>query len=522
VSSLTLPSRRRARGALVVGQEIQGALSLEADVVIVGSGAGGAAAACELCEAGLDVIVCEEGGYVPTRDFSHSVSESLRRLYRDAGTNIILGEPGIVFSEGRTVGGSTVLNGGLAWRTPDRVLKRWQWEHGLPAGRFGPAAMAPVLERVERAIHVAPQNPDSIGENSFAVKRGCDALGYEAVPVRRSQRDCMGSNSCAFGCPTGAKQSTLVTYLPRAVAAGARLYADLRIERITVDRRGRATGVRGTVYNPLTTAHHPVSIRATTVISACGATQTPVLLLASGLGNRWVGRNLLVHPNAKVLGIFDEEIAAWKGVIQAFQIHEFLNEGLLMATSFLPPALLVMGLPLVGDELFELLRRDYNHMVAGGILIEDSTSGRVRRGPRGQALMTYDCTARDLQQILRGVALFSEVLFAAGARRVLVPIEGIEPLRTPDDIRRLYTERIRLSQVEMFTVHAMGTARLSATPESGAVDTNGELWGHAGVYVADASLFPGPIGINPQVTVMALATQVAWGIADRQVARRSH
>ncbi len=512
--SETLDAAARGAGQLVQGKDATGPLALSCDVVIVGSGAGGGAASYELAAAGLDVVVLEEGGYNRTQDFSPRGPDMIRRLYRDAGTNPIFGKPDIMFSEGRTVGGSTVVNAGVSWRTSDRILKRWLWEHGLPPSMYSPEALDPLFDRVERMINAAPQSEESIGKDSYKIRQGCEALGYAVKPVKRSQRDCMGSNNCVFGCPTGAKQSVLVSYLPGAVAHGARIYSDVRIERVKVDSKGRATGVTGTVLEPFSRRRFPVSVSAKVVVLACGAVQTPLLLQASGLGNRWVGKNLLVHPNAKALGIYDDEVVGWQGTIQGFQVHEFIEEGIMMATTFVPPSLLTVAMPYFGAELGEVMK-DFNRMVAAGVLVEDSTSGTVKRGFGGQAMMRYECTPRDIAQMIRGIALLSEIYFAGGAKRVLLPIDGLTELRSPDDIKKLFSYPLDPTELEVLTVHAMGTARLSSSPEMGAVDPAGEVWGHPGLHVVDASLFPTSIGVNPQETIMALSTRVAWEIADR-------
>jgi choline dehydrogenase-like flavoprotein len=506
-------------GALVQGKDVSGPTTLDCDVVVIGSGAGGGTVAYELCEAGLDVLVLEEGGYHRTEDFSTSGPESIKSLYRDAGTNIIFGKPDILFTEGKGVGGSTVINGGICWRTPDRILERWCREHGLPADRYGPEAMAPLFDRVEKILHVAPQSDESIGEDCRRIQRGALALGWKHVPVHRNQRECMGTNNCIFGCPSGAKQSTLVSYLPRAVAKGARIHADAKVTRIRTDRAGRGNGVEGFVHNPYTGEKHALTVNARAVMVCGGAIQSPVLLQGSRLGNRWVGRNLLVHPNVKAVAIYDEEIVGWKGTIQGWQVHEYLEEGILMTTTFVPPAMLAMSLPFIGRESMAVMEA-LNRMVVGGVLVDDTVSGRVRRGPGGAALMSYRLTAEDLVRMRRGLALISELYFASGASRVLLPIDSLPAIDSADEIPRILDHPFKPTELEVLTVHAMGTARLSASPKQGACDPSGQLHGHPGVYVADASIFPTCVGVNPQVSIMALATRIAEGAAETLLARR--
>lgn len=422
-------------------------LAVDADVVVVGSGAGGGAIAAELAEGGRSVVVIEEGGHYTSKDFGLHAPTMIQKLYRNAGSAPILGKPNIIFSEGRCVGGSTVINGAMSWRTPEKVLKRWQWEHGL--AEMTPEALEPFFAKVEERVHVAPQDPESIGEDAHLMQRGADALGYRWIPAMRSQKHCCGANNCAFGCPTDAKQSVLVTYVPRLLAAGGRLYSGCKIERVTTDGH-RATGVIGRFVHPETGARGPkLTVRARVVVLACGAVQTPVLLLKNGLANssRQVGRNFLCHPNAKVVGIYERPIHAWKGTIQGNQIREFIDEGILITTSMVPPGLLAMSLPYFGAASWELMR-DYDKMLTAGCLVEDTGSGRVGVDLFGEAKMRYDVNDRDFANLIRGVALTAEILFASGARRVLLPFDFLPSIESPDQIRtcsRMRSRRTRSS-----------------------------------------------------------------------------
>ena len=484
----------------------------ETDVVVVGTGAGGAVCGTELAESGRRVCFVEEGGYHPTSSFNPYLAESIPRLYRDAASTTILGNPPIPYVEGRAVGGSTVINGGMAYRAPPRVLEDWERQTGL--SELGPKALEPLFDRVENNVRAAPQLADSVGNDSKLMVEGARRMGWSVSVNRRNQEACVGANSCSLGCPTGAKQSTLVSYLPRALARGANVLTDLRVEELLIEG-GRCVGVLGHAIDPLTRqTTYAVRIRGRAVVVACGAVQTPYLLLKHRAlrKSRHLGKNFRCHPNAKVLAVFPFDVEAWKGVSQYAQIREFMSEGILMAENFVPAGALAAHIPVHGDEAWELMQR-YNQMVLSGVLVEDSTSGVVSRSFLGLPRIRYDVTALDHRRFLRGVKLLSEMHFALGAEKVLLPFSTFPVARSVDDLARLDESRVARDALELFTVHLMGTARMGSSPETSVVSPTGEVWDLPGCYVADASLFPTAIGVNPQITIMALATRVAFRLA---------
>jgi len=498
--------RSAAPRGVITPADHHGDSVIDADIVVIGSGAGGATIAAELAEAGFDVAVLEEGGYHQTRDFTADTSAMIRTLYRDGGITMALGNPPILYQEGIAVGGSTVINGGMSWRTPDRVLARWEREFGL-AGLA--RDLEPHFERVERRIHVAPMDAEAIGKDNRLLKQGADAMGWRVIGNLRNQVHCAGSNRCAFGCPTGAKQSALVSYVPRALHYGARIYAGVRVNHIT--RQGkRATGVIGTIQG----TRHRLTVRARLVIAACGAIHTPALLARSGFRSPsgQLGKNLSMHPNVKVVAIFDEPVTGWKGAHQAFQVREFEDQGLLFAAVNLPPSILAMSLPHHGRALGELMAQ-YDRMVVAGMLCEDTTTGRVRTID-GKPQAFYQLAPADAANLQRGVVLLSELLFAAGARRILLPFHGAADLYSPDDARRLLDREIPVSGWEVVTVHMMGTARIGADRAAAVTDPFGMVHDADRLMIADASLFPTPIGVNPMETIMALATRGAAYVID--------
>jgi len=514
---LAPPEHRIAYPNVIAGGALDGEREYAADAVVVGTGAGGATAAARLRDAGLDVVMLEEGALHPTETFVTDPATMIRRLYRDAGTTMILGRPPIIFVEGRCVGGSTVINGGMSWPAPERVLAHWERDLGLPDA--GPQAMEPYFAAAERIRHVEPNQEDTFGQNTHLFLEGARRLGWPVARAPRNMRRCMGLNNCALGCPTGAKQAMHVTEIPRALAAGAYLVTHARVDRVLWKGR-RAIGVRGRFVDDAGRARGRFRAYAPLVVLAAGARHTPGILKRSWLRARAIGRGLHTHPNAKVVGLFDRPLDPWIGTHQAFHIHHFREQGILIGYAAVPPGLLAGALPGVGEENAAWMRQ-YNHMLTAATLVEDEGEGRVVLGPDRQPYMLFDLSPRDLETVHRGVALTAELLFAAGARRVLLPFADLPLLEGPDQLRLIHERPPVPDTVELMTVHIMGTARMATDPQRGATDASGAVHDTDGLVVADASVLPSSIGVNPQETIIALALRNAerW-LEARGVARR--
>jgi choline dehydrogenase-like flavoprotein len=496
---------------VISGHDLSRDTKVRCDVVIIGSGAGGATMAAELAEAGASVIVLEEGPYVSTRDFTANASAAVRQWYRDGGATMAAGLPPVLYQEGRVVGGSTVINGGMSWRTPEHILSRWQREAGIDG--IDAAAMEPYFARVERRINVAYQDPESIGLDNHLLKKGADSKGWNVIPNLRNQLHCAGSNNCAFGCPTGAKQSSLVTYVPRALHFGAVIYADTRADKILFHGK-RATGVQARCKRADGSVGAMLTVHAKLVVSACGAIHTPALLMRSGVRppSGQLGKNLSLHPNTKVIAVFDEPVRGWEGVHQAFQVREFHDKGLIFAAVNVPPGMVAMSMGMRGAALSEVMKQ-YDRMMITGMLLEDTSLGSVRTiNGRPQAM--YQLNDVDADNLKQGVALLCELLFAAGAKKILAPFEGMPDLHQPDDIRKLFSNPIAKQSLELFTVHMMGTAAMGTDRSRAVTDAYGLVYDTQGLMVADASMFPSPIGVNPMETIMALATRSAGYVID--------
>jgi choline dehydrogenase-like flavoprotein len=502
-------------GRILSYGDTTGDLNIHCDAVVIGSGAGGAAAAAELAEGGLDVVCLEEGPLLTQADLRGDLTDVLTTAMRFAGTTATIGRAPVTYFEGRCVGGTTVFNGGMCWRTPPKALQRWRFEHGLRD--FSPSRLEAIFAHVEERVNAREQDPGSEGNNNQVFKDGCDRLGYKVSRNRRNQVHCVGASDCVTGCPTGGKQSTRWTYVPALLRHGGQLYINCKAEKILTER-GAAVGVSGRLENPETgQLDRRFTVRAAVTVVAGGAIQTPLLLLRNKLcrGNRQVGRNFTIHPNVKVTALFDRSIRLDRGAHQAWQCHEFLDEGILMAPGGVAPAFAAVGFDAFGAEHARIME-DYHLLAAGGVLVDDHASGRVSLGPLGIPLVRYNVTDVDQDKFIRAVSLLAEIYFEAGAKRVFLPFHGAPPLDSIDDIPRMFRSKPRVEDTEYFTAHLMGTCRMDADPARGVVGPSGETHEVKGLFVADASVMPTPIGVNPQETIMALATWTARHIIENR------
>jgi len=500
---------------ITIGEQVTRDIQETAEVCVIGSGAGGGSLAAELAEAGVEVVILEEGGYYTSKEFSPHPHKAIPQLYRDAGSSTILGTPAIIFSEGRCVGGSTVINGGMCWRTPERVLHRWRREFGLE--EMTPENLEPFFAKVEERINVAPQSPESLGKGDMLFKQAADKLHWLIHPNRRNQKDCTGEDACVFGCPTDRKQSVLITYIPRALAQGARLYADTRAVKIKA-QNGRATEVVAQVLDRQTRKKRwTLTVKAKVIVLAGGALQTPCLLMGSGLAKKsgQVGKNFLCHPNVKVVGIFEDEVRYWAGVHQGHQVHEFLEEGILMAIGGVHPALAALGLPQYGRRSLELMEQ-WNHMLVAGALVDDTTTGKIVRAPWGQPLAFYQVDHVEHERLIRAAALLCELLFTAGAKKCLLPFTYLQEINGMDEIPKIYEAGIKLSEIEVLTVHAFGTTRMGRDPRRAVVNGFGECHEVKNLFITDGGIIPTSLGVNPQETIMALATRAGQYLLENR------
>jgi choline dehydrogenase-like flavoprotein len=483
-------------------------LFLEVDVCVVGSGAGGAVVAKELAEKGRSVALIEEGGYFGVKDFGREALDIVESVYHNAGMQTTLGWPCIVLPTGRAVGGTTVINSGTCFRLPEKVFARWENEFGLED--LTPDALAPYFERVERHLHVSPVAEEVLGNNSKIFRRGLEALGLKGAPLPRNAEDCKGSGMCCFGCPTDAKQSVHLSYVPQAVQAGAKLFVRCRVETI-IPKLEHGGEVIARFLDPSSgMPARKLHVSAKAVVLAAGTLKTPYLLRKNhiALHNPHVGRHLTIHPTGKIIGVFDEDVRAWEGVPQGYGYDGLKEEGILFEGAFTPPSLGAINVSLPPLEHKEAMER-YARVASFGFLISDEGRGWIRWLPNGDPLIYYSIHRRELDRYLKGIRFLCEVYLAAGAKKIFTGLRPL-PVITPDaGLKGFDALTVRRTDLEISAFHPLGTCRMAADPNEGVVDSNGEVHGVKNLFIADGSIFPSSLGVNPQETIMAFANRTA-------------
>jgi choline dehydrogenase-like flavoprotein len=478
--------------------------SSSCDAIVVGSGAGGAFAARALARAGLDTVIVEEGErWTVERIRESHPLDRFAGIYRDGGTTMALGNPPIALPLGRAVGGTTVINSGTCFRPPAPVATSWHKEHGFALADL--ELLGPRIADVEATIGVAPAPMEVLGRNGELALEGAAALDWQSAPLRRNAPGCRGACQCAIGCPNNAKGGVHLNALPQACEAGARIVAGLRVRQV-LSEAGRAVGVL---------AHRPDGSEARSsaplVIVAAGAIPTPPLLRRSGLGGHSrLGRNLSIHPATGITAGFEQEVVPWSGVMQSVGIEELHeSEGVLIEATGSPPGMGAISAPGYGTHLLGRLDRAADRAMIGA-MIADEPSGRVfgSRAP----IVSYRLAKADERRLAVAIEAMARVMLAAGASDV--ELGGGAPAVRSEAELEAAMQRLDVRRLRLAGFHPSGTAAAGSDPARHPVDPEGRLRGVDGVWVADGSILPSCPGVNPQVSIMAMAAGVGEAAAS--------
>lgn len=479
--------------------------TIDVDVVVIGTGAGGGPAAAILAERGLAVAVLEEGRYHRRDAFVGPPEERLLRFWRDGGMMVTLGNVPVTIPVGRMVGGSTAINSGTCFRTPAAVLEEWR-DAGLPED-FAPDRFARWLDPVEAELEIAPGDPRWLGGIADIVARGAGAMGLGHGALPRDAPGCDGQGACTIGCPTDAKRSTNVSYIPRALRAGAHCFTGVRVRRLLM-HGSRAIGVdaRGEDANG---APRRLQVRARAVVVACGTLHSPMLLADSGIRLPQLGRNLTIHPAVGLFALCDHDLTPWRAIPQSYGIEGLVDPRIRCEGFYAPPSLSAPVVPAFGAELTRWM--DAGGRVGQfGFMVRDRAAGSVHRGAHGRPLIRYDLRPDVVDLLHRGSAALGEVLLRGGALEVMT---GMGNVRSVEEARALTQRRARATDFRVMGFHPLGTCRMAVASSAGVVDSDHRVHGTENLYVMDGSAVPSSLGVNPQVTIMAMAARGAERLA---------
>ena len=525
----TMPSVRVAPRGVVRGAGLAADMHRRADAVVIGTGAGGAVTAARLAESGYDVVLLEEGSYYDAAQFTAKEAELTEALYAD-GALRTTDDLSVAMVQGRTVGGSTTVNWMIMLRTPDYVLDEWAREHGVEGMR--PHEMEPVFTHLESTLHSRTVPDDAHSPSNRIILDGARALGWHAGAAAINAQGCLRCGMCGVGCRHDAKQSTLVTYVPRALAHGATLYADATVVRI--EQRERDQGATNASTPPLKRVHarvraddtgrtHSLTIDAPLVVVAAGAIGTPVLLQRSGFGGGGVGDWLRLHPTTAVTGVYDRPMLSSTGIPLSAMCDEFIrydgtDYGFWIECPPMQPSFAAAALPGFGIEHASRMRALRNT----GVLIaltrdgadRSHSSGRVRAGRNGVSIR-YRLSAVDGQRVRASMAAAARLHFAAGATRVDTLHTDPLTMRSQRDIAHVDHSSLAPNRLGLFSAHVNGTCRMGTDPGRSGATPDGQRHGVRGLYITDGSLLPTALGVNPQETIMAVASVLSDRLAVR-------
>ncbi len=479
------------------------------DFVIIGSGAGGSAAARVLAASGASVCVLEEGPRVDAKSVGTNAGQSMARLFRAQGKQVAFGRATTPILQGRAVGGTTFVNSAIVWRLPAAILKRWHDEFGL--ANYSERDLDEWAARFEDEMSVRPVVEGvTAGRQDLLMRTAAQAVGIEARFIRRYDRDCRGSGRCLHGCPNAAKQSTAVSTLVRAVADGAVVVSQARVERVEL-RGGRVQAVIGHVGGdgPETSQKFRLSARRG-VIVAGGVIQSSNLLWRSGLRTRALGRHFMGHPGTAIMGLYPTRVDAWTGASQGFEAYGLRDTlGVKFETINVPPEVTAARLPGAGARFAERLQQ-LPYVANWALALRAEAEGDIRPSLLFGDKIRYDLTDRDLDRMRQGARKLAEMHFAAGAREVVSGIAGLpETITSPSQLGLFDAAPLDPRAYSMVMTHLFGGCRAGRDPGASVVDPQLKVHGTDRLYVMDASVFPTNTGVNPQHSIMSLAAVAA-------------
>lgn len=485
--------------------------NLDCEVLVIGSGAGGATVGYKLAKAGFDVLMLEEGQNVPAETAPPTLTDSFLKIWRTGGMTLAHGKPLISFAEGMCVGGSTEINSAIFQRAPEELIANWAKKYSIK--KFSPDTLAPFFDQAASLVNPSLTLGD-LGEHSEILRQAGEKQNWKVLALERAQKNCVGTNHCSIGCPTGAKQSMSTSVLKQFVQSKGRIVSNCRVTKI-IKKSDTVEGARAEVSR-IDGTTHSIAVKAKHVIVCGGAIQTPALLIRSGF-KKGVGKEFKIHPTIRVLAEFDQKINAHNSRHPMYAITEFLPNYRLGGSVFSLPT---YGMFLAEDwENRSHMLSSYTNMGMYYAMARGTGVGAVTTVPFSKhALVSYQLSEEDWVALEMGLHNLSLALFENGAKKIQPSIAGMKAWNSIDDIRQTIKCGLPRKNCNLMTIHLFSSIRMGENTEINAANSYGKFHGIKNLYVADASLIPESLGVNPQATVMALALRVAEKFIEQEKA----
>jgi choline dehydrogenase-like flavoprotein len=498
------------------------------DVCIIGSGAAGAILGTKLAEAGKSVVILEKGGYYDGESMNQREADMIPLLWKNAGANFT-SNLRIAIAQGCCLGGSTVINDAVCFRIPPIVIEQWQ-NMGVAITK---EEWDMANDEVSKRINVQEVTEEELNTNARKLREACQKFLYKGKPINnhhKNQRNCgpsISDNSlkscvkcgfCHLGCHYDTKQSMLVTYIHDALVnknLDYNVYCNCRVDQITYEN-GVANGVNATFVNSNGLEAYRIRVNAKVIIVSAGSIASSNLLQKSLIGGEEkVGKGLALHPAPFVMGLFDEEIHGNRGIPMSYTCHEFgvtngVNKGgFLIESIFLPIFQMALAIPSMGLD-HKRMMQNYNRYTMAGIMSRDDPVGKVLISYNGNPKVIYNLSEQTIEDMARGMSILSRMWFNIGAKAVVTSHIDAYEIGTKADIPKLKDAvRNNPDGLMLGSAHPQGGNRMGENEDKCVVDSNCKVFGFDNLYVCDASVFPTAVGVNPQLTVMALATITA-------------
>ena len=489
------------------------------DIIIVGSGAGGGVVADMLSQKGLKCLIIESGSYRKAEHFNQQ-EKDMSAIYYNRGA-VFSKNMHVALAAANAVGGSTSVYTGVSFRPPQDVLDKWKTNFGLDF--LSPEFSNSTLDFLDSDLNIHELPDNEINENNQFFKVGAEKLGIEVKRLKLNIKNCEGQGFCNLGCTKDAKQGTLVVQIPRALANGAEIIHSAYVDKVTENKVYFKVSKAevGETKNIIEPGNYEAEAKV--IVLAAGVLNTPAILLRSKsnlkLNNPNIGRYITIHPAFNLHAIHEKKISNYTGFPKAYYIDQFSDsEGYYLETSFYYPGISAKNIPGWGAEHEEIMS-NYDKMMSILILSHDNAekNNHISINKKGNPILNYDVSAKTKANLVKAIQKAAEVFISAGCTAFILPATKQKITnQNKEQLNELIKEEfLDFAQTPLSTAHPQGGCRMGNDAANSVVDTDGKVRGTQSIYIADASLFPTSVKVNPYETVMLLATHVANQVYSR-------